>query len=306
MSEMPTWEQFMVPVLEVSADGETRQLRTLFADVSAHVGLSEAQQAELLGSGQPRAENRIGWAASYLARVDALDKPSRGRYRITDTGRNLLASHPDGITEGDLKLIAKEGDEWWKPKPTDGSGDEDAVADDDNADSALDPVEQVEKGTARINEAVAAQLLDRFADQNPAFFERAVVDLLLAMGYGGAGGRGQVTKLTHDGGIDGIIDQDVLGLDKVYIQAKRYGPGNSVQQPEVQAFVGAITGKTERGVFITTSRFSQGALDYAASIPTHLILIDGKRLTELMIEYGVGVQTKSTYKVVDVDEDFFT
>ncbi|HQV58972.1 MAG TPA: restriction endonuclease, partial [Ilumatobacteraceae bacterium] len=143
-------------------------------------------------------------------------------------------------------------------------------------------------------------------EQDPAFFESAVVKLLLAMGYGGAGGRGVTTSASNDGGIDGIIDQDVLGLSKVYVQAKRYAPSNSVQRPELQGFVGALSGKAERGVFISTSRFSQGAVDYVNSIPTRIILIDGQRLTQLMIDYGVGVQVQEIYKVVKIDEDFFT
>ncbi len=126
------------------------------------------------------------------------------------------------------------------------------------------------------------------------------------MGYGGVGGSGVVTGLTNDGGIDGVIDQDVLGLSKVYVQAKRYKVDNAVQRPEVQAFVGALSGKADNGVFITTSRFSSGAIEYAAAVPTRIILVDGNRLTRLMMEYGVGVQVQQTYRVVEIDEDFFT
>jgi restriction system protein len=133
-----------------------------------------------------------------------------------------------------------------------------------------------------------------------------VVHLLLAMGYGGVGGWGVVTTPTNDGGIDGIIDQDVLGLSKVYVQAKRYASTNAVQRPEVQGFVGALTGKAKSGVFITTSRFSTGAIDWARTTPVRLVLIDGPRLAELMIEYGVGVQVKRTVRIVEIDEDFFT
>jgi restriction system protein len=141
--------------------------------------------------------------------------------------------------------------------------------------------------------------------QDSDFFEQAVVDLLLAMGYGGIGGKGLTTSRSHDGGIDGIIDQDVLGLNKVYVQAKRYGVGNAVGRPDVQGFVGALTGKADGGLFITTSRFSPQAIEWADGIPSRIILIDGKRLTELMIEYGVGVQVQHTYRVVEIDEDFF-
>jgi restriction system protein len=303
MSGMPTWEEFNVPVLTVLSDGATRTLRELRRDVADAVGLTAEQRAETLASGQLRADNRIGWAASYLNRVDALHRPSRGRYEITDFGRELLRQHPEGITESDLKAVAKEGDEWWISRSSVDGEDREQI---DDTATVLDPTEQVEQGVARIHEEVASELLSRLIDQDPAFFEAAVVKLLLAMGYGGVGGRGVTTDLTHDGGIDGVIDQDVLGLSKVYVQAKRYSPNNAVQRPEVQGFVGALSGKADGGVFITTSRFSPGAVEWVRTVPARIILIDGQRLTQLMIEYGVGVQVERTYRVVEIDEDFFT
>ncbi|WP_228201498.1 restriction endonuclease [Flaviflexus ciconiae] len=171
--------------------------------------------------------------------------------------------------------------------------------------AALTPIEQVQNGIDRINEEIAAELLDRLQGKEPGFFEQAVVDLLLAMGYGGTSGTGSVTQFSNDGGIDGVIDQDILGLNRVYIQAKRYATGNTVGRPDLQAFVGALSGKADSGVFITTSVFSTGAREYANKVPTRIILIDGERLAGLMIRYGVGVQVKETYKVVEIDEDFF-
>jgi restriction system protein len=303
MSGTPTWEQFNVPILTVLSDGTTRSLRQLRRDVADAVGLTAEQRAETLPSGQLRVDNRIGWAASFLNRVDALDRPSRGQYVITDFGRELLERHPTEITENDLKAVAKEGDEWWLSRSA-ANGQEDQPLDTSATD--LDPTEQVEQGVARIHEEVASELLSRLVDQDPAFFEGAVVELLLAMGYGGVGGRGVTTDLTNDGGIDGVIDQDVLGLSKVYVQAKRYAPTNAVQRPEVQGFVGALSGKADGGVFITTSRFSPGAVEWVRTVPARIILIDGRRLAELMIEYGVGVQVQRTYRVVEIDEDFFT
>jgi restriction system protein len=303
MSPMPTWEEFNVPVLKVLSDGVTRTLREVRRDVADAVGLTPEQRAEALASGQLRAENRIGWAASYLNRVDALRRPNRGRYEITDFGRELLQRHPERITENDLKAVAKEGDEWWIARPSSDGRSAQPVND---TTTVLDPTEQVEQGVARIHEEVSSELLARLSDQDPAFFETAVVKLLLAMGYGGIGGRGVTTDLNNDGGIDGVIDQDVLGLSKVYIQAKRYASNNAVQRPEVQGFVGALSGKADGGVFITTSRFSPGAIDWVRTVPARIILIDGQRLTQLMIEYGVGVQVERSYQVVKIDEDFFT
>lgn len=303
MSATPTWDGFNVPVLKVLSDGVIRSLRDLRRDVADLVGLTSEQRAETLPSGQLRADNRIGWAASYLNRVDALDRPSRGQYVITDFGRELLRDHPNGIAENDLKRYAKEGDEWWLTRSsTSGDGSEPQVT----PDSELDPTEQVEQGVARIHEEVASELLSRLMAQDSTFFEEAVVKLLLAMGYGGVGGRGIATARTNDGGIDGVIDQDVLGLSKVHVQAKRYSPTNSVQRPEVQGFVGALSGKADGGVFITTSRFSPGAVEWVETVPARIILIEGRRLAELMIEYSVGVQVERTYKVVAIDEDFFT
>ncbi|MDQ3158419.1 MAG: restriction endonuclease, partial [Actinomycetota bacterium] len=141
----------------------------------------------------------------------------------------------------------------------------------------------------------------------PAFFEQAVLNLLMAMGYGGVEGKATLTQLSNDGGIDGIIDQDALGLNRVYVQAKRYATNSSVSRPEIQGFVGALHGRqTDQGVFITTARFSRGAYEYAESVASRLILIDGDRLTSLMIRHGVGVQIKQTHHIVQIDEDFFT
>lgn len=302
MTSTPTWEQFNLPVLSVLSDGAVRSLRQLRRDVADAVELTAELRAETLPSGQLRADNRIGWAASFLTRVDALARPSRGHYAITDFGRELLARHPGGITENDLKAVAKEGDEWWISRSSVDGEPEQSI---DSPVTVLDPTEQVEEGVARIHEEVASELLARLVEQDPAFFEGAVVELLLAMGYGGVGGKGVTTAL-HDGGIDGVIDQDVLGLSKVYVQAKRYSSANTVQRPEVQGFVGALSGKADGGVFITTSRFSPGAIEWVRTVPARIILIDGRRLAELMIEYGVGVQVQRTYRVVEIDEDFFT
>jgi restriction system protein len=299
-----TWEGFNVPVLRVLSDGATRTLRELRRDVAAAVGVTAEQMAEQLSSGQSRVDNRISWAASFLNRVGALNRPNRGRYVITQFGHEFLGRHPDYIGETELRAVAKPGDEWWVSRSTvNGTVVVESIV---NEETVLDPIEQVEQGIERIHEEVGSELLKRLHAEEPAFFEHTVVRLLLAMGYGGVGGRGVATSFTNDGGIDGVIDQDVLGLSKVYVQAKRYGPTNAVQRPEVQSFVGALSGKAEAGVFITTSRFTQGAAEWVQGIPQRIILIDGQRLAELMIEYGVGVQVRQTLRIVEIDEDFFT
>lgn len=299
MTSLPTWEQFIAPVLRVQSDGETRSLREIRSLTAQGEGLTDEQLADALPSGQSRAGNRIGWAVSYLQRVDALHRPSRGQYVITDKGRQLLGAHPGGVREADLRAVARDGDTWWSTPAKESAAPSEPV------EAELDPTEQVEQGIARIHEDVSSQLLARLCEQDPTFFEAAVVKLLIAMGYGGATGTGVVTARTNDGGIDGIIDQDVLGLSKVYLQAKRYAAGNAVQRPEVQGFVGALSGKAESGVFITTSRFSAGAKEWVDRVPARIILIGGARLAELMIRYNVGVQEKKAYRIVEIDEDFF-
>lgn len=305
MSVMPTWEGFMVPCLNVLSDGSTRSRREMNALAADAVGLSDEQRATLLGSGQPMYANRIGWALSFLARVGALSRPSRGNYRLTGAGRQVLARFPDAVTERDITALGYDPNSGIQPYVP--SNQTEVIGPTiDKPVATLDPTEQIEQGVARVHEAVAKELLERLRDKDPAFFEQAVVDLLIAMGYGGTGGVAAATQLVNDGGIDGIIDQDVLGLNKVYIQAKRYAAGNSVGRPELQGFVGALLGKADRGVFITTSTFSKGAIEYAdRSTAARLILIDGERLSQLMIRFGVGVQVKDTFQVVEIDEDFF-
>lgn len=305
MTKMPTWEEFMRPSLEVLSDGVSRGRRALGVDIASHLKLTQEQIQATVSSGQPLFQNRIGWGLSFLTNVGALTRPSRGNYAITDAGRKLLSRFSGPLTEFELRAL---GDDPESPirtyvAKTSRRADKSPQT---VEQSLLTPSEQVQNGIARIYEEISVELLTRLQEKESDFFEQAVVDLLLAMNYGGAMGRGSVTSITNDGGIDGVIDQDVLGLSRVYVQAKRYATGNAVQRPDVQAFVGALSGKADNGVFITTSRFSEGAAAYAESVPTRIILIDGKQLTDLMIRYEVGVQVSDTYKIVEVDEDFFS
>lgn len=308
MNDLPNWEGFMIPTLKVLSDGVTRRWHEFIPLVADEVQLTDEQRNEMLPSGlRLKYDDRIRWGVSFLRNVGALTRPSRGHYQITDAGRMLIDLFPNGVREKDIKQLGEDPaspiriyqSTVTRDKPVQATVLETADA------TTLTPIEQVQNGIERINQEIAADLLDRLQGKEPGFFEQAVVDLLLAMGYGGTTGTGNVTQLSNDGGIDGIIDQDVLGLNRVYIQAKRYATGNTVGRPDLQAFVGALSGKTDSGVFITTSTFSNGAREYANNVPTRIILIDGKRLASLMIRYGVGVQVRETYKVVEIDEDFF-
>lgn len=308
---VPTWDQYMAPALRVLADGEVHQARQIVEGAADLLGVTDEQRQILIPSGQEQYRNRGLWALSYLSRVGAVERPSRGHYRVLEVGRKLLVDHPTGITEKHLRALSGDPNapHTWKafPAPAASSTSGVAVATEAEAEaSVLDPEEQIAAGIARISADVADQLLTRILAQDPVFFEQAVLDLLIAMGYGGAEGTATRTQLSNDGGIDGIIDQDALGLSRIYVQAKRYSSENVVGREAIQAFVGALAGnQANQGVFITTSRFARTAIDFANSVATRVILIDGERLTRLMIRYGVGVQVKRRVEIVEIDEDFF-
>ena len=302
ISTLPQWHVFMKPLLEVLSDGNTWTKKDLVQATLDKAGITPEERKETLPSGQLRAMNRIGWATSYLVRAQALAKPARAVMQITATGRNLLTQYPDGFSESELEKIPayqayvpqrRMSEEILSPTAVISDIDE-------------DPTELIEAGVQAFAAEAAVDLIRRLREQHPDFFEQAVVDVLNRMGYGGTEQRGRRLGGSGDGGVDGVIDQDALGLSQIYVQAKRYGDGNTVQRPEIQGFVGALAGKgASQGVFVTTSLFSKGALDYVEQIPNRVVLIDGPRLAELMIRYRVGVQIKRTYEVVEVDEDYF-
>ena len=301
----PTWDQYMIPSLHVLVDGQVRRTREIVARAADLLQLSETDRAVLIPSGQEQWKNRGNWALSYLARAGAVERPSRGRYVITEVGRGLLEAHPNGMTEKDLRSVpGYDSPRLAQKAAADAAPATPAPAVEERTE--LDPDEQIENGIARIHADVADQLLTRIQAQDPEFFEKAVLDLLMAMGYGGAEGSATRTQLSRDGGIDGIIDQDALGLSRIYVQAKRYASDNTVGRPAIQEFVGALAGNAaSQGVFLTTSRFSVDAQRYADQVQARIVLVDGAKLSRLMIRYGVGVQVRRTVQIVDVDEDFF-
>jgi len=302
-TEVPIWPALIVPVLKALGDGATLHRKDLFRKAADEAGLSETARQETLNSGGLRYEQRMGWVLSHLTRANWIDRPVKGHYCITDVGRQWLQDNPQGINYSQAHTIFAQ---YWPKSENQAAPAKPAPETGLAPTEELEPVEQIEDGINRIQEEVGASLLRRLREGHPDFFEDAVVKLLLKMGYGGAEQRGRRIGGSGDGGVDGVIDQDALGLDRVYIQAKRYGQDNTVGREAIQAFVGALHGfSASKGVFITTSRFSQGAKDYAASVGTRTILIDGTRLVSLMIKYRVGVQVKRSYDVVELDEDFF-
>lgn len=269
-NDMPTWEGFMIPTLRVLSDGVTRHWREFQPLVADDAKLSEEQRSEMLPSGgQLKYQNRIGWGVSFLTNVGALDRPKRGHYRITDAGKRLLDLFPSGVRERDIRALGEDPASPIRVYEATGSRAKTEAPLTTSEPSSMTPLEQVQSGIERIQDEVAVELLARLQGKEPGFFEAAVVELLLAMGYGGTTGSGSVTQLSNDGGIDGVIDQDVLGLSRVYIQAKRYADGNVVGRPDLQAFVGALSGKADSGVFITTSRFTEGATVCRACTDPH-------------------------------------
>ncbi|AWT27430.1 Mrr restriction system protein [Corynebacterium provencense] len=306
---IPNYQGFMIPLLRILSDGTPRKLRDLRELVADAVGLTAEDRRQVLNSGQVVYHSRIGWAASYLSTYGAVSKPERGIYAISEAGQQLLAENPESVTTKELVQFAEAHGTAPAVAP---DGENDNPGADASADTSapgsepLDPVEQIEDGVQRLNASIADELLTRLHDNDPAFFEQAVLDLLIAMGYGGAEGRATRTQLSNDGGIDGVIDQDALGLSRIYVQAKRYAVASTVGRPDIQAFVGALQGaQANQGVFLTTGKFSRGASQYADAIQSRVVLIDGERLTRLMIRYGVGVQVERTVEIVKIDEDFF-
>lgn len=299
VSTIPRWPSFVRPLLEVLSDGQTWRKRDMERAVAERAGITAEQLEETLDSGQTRAFNRIGWATSALRRAKAIEAPQRAQFRITDTGRQLLAENPGPISEHAVEAIPAYN-EYVPVKARKATATTPAMPDLDDAD----PDELISSGIRLIDEDTRATLLQRLKESDPYDFERVVRTLLVQMGYGRDS---RMTPLTGsgDGGLDGVIDRDELGLSKIYVQAKRYAEA-TIGRPKIQEFVGALaTRGANVGVFFTTSRFTAEAIDAAARVPQEIALVDGDRLTALMMRHKVGVQIARTIELLKVDEDFF-
>ena len=302
---IPDYQSLMLPVLSYAGDGKEHRFRALVDQLAADFKLTDAEIREMLPSGvQTVFVNRVGWAKTYLKKAGLLDARRRGYFTITDQGRAVLKSKPAEINVAFLKQFPEFVEFQQRRRKTDDDGDDtsDTVTTTDK-----NPEELLEDAYQSIRHEVADELLSKILDCSPAFFEKLVVELLVAMGYGGSlRDAGQAIGKSGDEGIDGVIKEDKLGLDIIYVQAKRWRKGNDVGRPEIQKFAGALQGKhTKKGVFITTSRFTSEATEFARMIDTKVILIDGSRLTHPMIDHGVGVSTVNMYKIVRLDADYF-
>lgn len=298
---IPDYQSLMLPVLELAADGGEHKYRDAVESLAASHKLTEDEINALLPSGsQAVFDNRVGWAKTYLKQAGLLETPRRGYFRITDLGRELLRKAPPEIN---VKLL-KQYPEFRKfqRRKRDKTKEKQAPA---NA-QADTPDDLLANAYRELRTDLELRLLQQVKDLSPAFFERLVIDLLVKMGYGGSReDAGRAIGRSGDEGIDGIIDEDKLGLDVVYIQAKRWE--NTVGRPEIQKFAGALQGQRARkGVFLTTSNFSREAREYASFIDSRIVLIDGERLARLMVDYNVGVSTVGVYEVKRIDTDYFT
>lgn len=300
---VPGFQFISLPLLKMCADGEEWSVKAAKGPLADHFGLTEEERKELLPSGAaPRFSNRVAWAKTYMEQAGLLKRTRRGHFRITPTGVEVLANPPEVI---DIQFLSQfDGFMSFRSKPS--SSETDAPVATSTATMDETPEEQLQNAHQRLCDELASRLLDQIAEMSPEFFERLVLDLMLAMGYGGSREEaGALTDAGADGGIDGIINEDKLGLDTIYLQAKRWQ--GSVGRPEIHKFVGALHGRRARkGVFLTTSTFTRDAIEYASQIDTKVVLIDGRRLAELMIAHDVGCSPSHTFIIKRIDSDYFS
>lgn len=303
---IPDYQTLMLPVLRTAADGKEHRIRDVIESLANQFGLTEEERRQLLPSGrQATFDNRVHWAKGYLAQAKLLEATQRGRFKITDRGREALKANPPRIDNNYLLRFPEFVD---FRRRTPGSVETPLAGDVEIGSNSATPDELLRSTMKQIEQTLKKDLLDRVIGAPPAFFERLIVTLLLSMGYGGAREEaGQVVGRSGDGGIDGVIDQDRLGLDRVYIQAKKYAPENAVSEPEIRAFSGSLgAAKANKGVFVTTSYFTQPAHAFAERHPFRIVLIDGEELAGLMLRHNVGARIDDTLYLKKLDEDFFS
>ncbi len=310
---IPDYQSLMLPLLRLAEDGREHRIGDIIDPLGKQLGLNQDELAEMLPSGrQPVFNNRVHWAKTYLAQAKLLEITRRAYFRVTDRGRTILAENPNRVDVrmlerfpefNEFKQRSRESQTGRLPPSTAAV----TVATELTAKLAT-PDELLRSTIEDIEAALSSELLDRILAAPPAFFEELIVTLLLRMGYGGSREEaGRALGKSGDGGIDGVIDQDALGLDRIYMQAKRYKLDASVSEPEIRAFSGSLgAAKATKGVFVTTSFFTRPAYEFAERHPLKMVLIDGKQLSALMIRHNVGVRTTETLYVRKIDEDFFS
>lgn len=299
---IPDYQSIMLPLLKFAKDGQEHSLRETTDSLAIEFNLLDEEKEELLASGRKTIfYDRVGWARTYLGQAKLLESTRRGFFKITNRGNNLLSQNPQKINDKTL-LQFSEFQDFLKRKSK--KTEKNIV--ETTKENQNTPEESLEISYQTIRNALATDILEKVKSCSPSFFERLVVELLVAMGYGGTlHDAGKAVGKSGDGGIDGIIKEDRLGLDVIYLQAKRWE--SSVSRPEIQKFAGALLGQQARkGVFITTSDFTKEARDFAEKIDSKIILINGEELAELMIDYNVGVSVATTYEIKKMDSDYFS
>lgn len=312
---LPTYDELMLPLLRALSDGAEHEVAALRDHLAAELKLTEEDRSALLPSGrQSYFDNRLGWAKTYLDKAGLVGSTRRGVYRITEAGKKVLAERPpaldkDFLTRFDAfrefinqqREAGAQGGVQGGAKV--GAGSSPAAS---GTEPQVTPEEQLESAYRQIRQKVEAELLATVLKASPQFFEKLVVELLVKMGYGGdVKDAGRALGKSHDGGLDGVIKEDHLGLDAIYVQAKRWQ--NNVGRPELQSFAGSLESERARkGVFITTSAFTNEAKEYVKKIEKRIVLIDGARLTSLMFDFGIGVNSVTGYEIRRVDSDYFT
>lgn len=292
---IPKFNEFHQPLLMYLKDGIPRSVKEINQHLAAYYHLTEKELSEVLPSGRQSVfSNRTAWSRVYLKKAGLIESSSRGVFQITDEGTKVLKENPAQI---DNRYLSKyEGFREFQHSSK-------RSASDQENDVNETPDDQFEAAFQRINENLSDEVLSEVMKLSPAAFEQFVIDLLFRMGYGSFENAGKTTGAGTDEGIDGVIMEDRLGFSLIYIQAKKWDLGSTVGRPEVQSFVGAISGKGGKGLFVTTSRFTKQALEYAEH--QHIILIDGKKLAKLMVEHNFGVRIKKTFEIKTVDIDIF-
>jgi restriction system protein len=298
---IPDYQTIMLPLLRLTEDGREHTKSDAVEHLSKKFGVTQAEMEALLPSGQQRIfDNRIGWARTYLKMAGLVEYTRRGHFKITERGREALKTSPSKI---DVKFLAQYP-EFVAFKSL--KREDEKTPTEEESYPKHTPRELLEDGYQRIRDGLLQDLMTRVKECSPDFFERMVVELLVKMGYGGSQkDAGKAIGRSGDEGIDGIIKEDKLGLDVIYVQAKRWE--GTVGRPEIHKFVGALQGqRANKGIFITTSTFSDEARQYASSIPTKIVLIDGEELADLMISNDIGVSRETSYEIKRVDNDYFS
>jgi restriction system protein len=301
---IPDYQSLMLPLLKLISDKKEYKYRELIENLALEFKLTDDERKELLASGnQPIFDNRVGWAKTYLKKAGLIDSPSRATFVITELGLQVLGKKPERI---DAKYLRQFPSflEFIHPDKNEVESEE-AVISQETLNRT--PEENLDKAYQQLRKSLALELLNIVIDLSPAFFERLVIDLLVKMGYGGSiKDAGKAIGKSGDEGIDGTIKEDKLGLDIIYVQAKRWKPGNVVGRPEIHKFVGALAGQgAKKGIFITTSSFTKEAIDYTPKNETKIVLIDGERLAQHMIDYNIGCSVQQIYELKRIDSDYF-